>query len=60
LKNLNIPFSATDHGQLRVALGGRSAAAIIQSIRTPLTYLHIHSPTLEEAYLEMVGREEQK
>ena len=60
LKNLAIPFSVTDHGRLRVTLGKREAAAIIQAIRTPLSYLHIHSPTLEEAYLEMVGREEQK
>ncbi|MFY9462826.1 MAG: ATP-binding cassette domain-containing protein [Candidatus Sungiibacteriota bacterium] len=60
LNTLNITFSPADDGRLRIALRGREASAIIQSIRTPLSFLHIHSPTLEEAYLEMIGREEQK
>ncbi len=46
--------------EFRIMLRGKNPAAIIQSITTPLISLHIHSPTLEEAYLEMVGREEQK
>lgn len=52
--------SAVGTAHYRIALGGKNPAAIIQSIKTPLSFLHIHSPTLEEAYLEMVGREEQK
>lgn len=60
LADLGIAFSAPDHALFRVVLRNREAPQIIQAIKTPLTYLHIHSPTLEEAYLEMVGREEQK
>jgi len=32
-----------------------NAQKVIQSIKTPLSYLHINNPTLEEAYLEIVG-----
>lgn len=60
LKARNIPFTLSEHGPIRIVLQGRTAPTIIQSIKTPLTSLHIHNPTLEEAYLEMVGREEQK
>ncbi len=51
---------ASGRGAFRIALRGKNPAAVIQNITTPLDHLHIHSPTLEEAYLEMVGREEQK
>jgi hypothetical protein len=41
----------------KVDIGRRSAQKIIQSIRTPLTLLKIHSPSLEDAYLEIVREE---
>jgi hypothetical protein len=44
----------------RIPLRGRNPAVIIQDTATPLNFIHVHSPTLEEAYLEMIGREEQK
>ncbi|MFN8533189.1 MAG: ABC transporter ATP-binding protein [Dehalococcoidia bacterium] len=50
-----------DPGQgppFRVGLDGRSAAAIVQAIRTPLTFLRTVDPTLEDAYLAIVGKEE--
>jgi ABC-2 type transport system ATP-binding protein len=42
-------------GPFHVMLDGRSAAAVVQSIVTPLTLLTTHSPTLEDAYLRIVG-----
>jgi ABC-2 type transport system ATP-binding protein len=42
-------------GPFHVLLAGRSAAAVVQSIVTPLTLLTTHSPTLEDAYLRIVG-----
>jgi ABC-2 type transport system ATP-binding protein len=45
----------TERGQFRVPLNGTSAQSVIRSIDTPLTTLKIHSPTLEDAYLRIVG-----
>jgi ABC-2 type transport system ATP-binding protein len=42
-------------GPFHVMLNDRSAAAVVQSIVTPLTLLATHSPTLEDAYLRIVG-----
>lgn len=41
----------------RIDLDGTSAHAILRSIETPLTVVRTHAPTLEDAYLEIVGRE---
>lgn len=60
LSSRGIAFSTLKNGRARITLRDHEAARIIQSLATPLTHLHIHNPTLEEAYLEMVGREEQK
>jgi ABC-2 type transport system ATP-binding protein len=43
------------NGHFEVALDGRSAQEVIRSIATPLTVLRTHSPTLEDAYLQIVG-----
>lgn len=43
---------------LRVSLDGISAQEVIRGIKTPLTYLRIHTPTLEEAYLEILEKNE--
>ncbi|MBI2003480.1 MAG: ATP-binding cassette domain-containing protein, partial [Parcubacteria group bacterium] len=40
---------------LKIALGGKTPQALIHSIKTPLSYLYIHTPTLEDAYFEIVG-----
>ena len=42
-------------GPFEVNLNGASAHQVIRSIRTPLTTLETHSPTLEDAYLGIVG-----
>jgi ABC-2 type transport system ATP-binding protein len=42
-------------GPFKVRLDGRSAQDVIRSIATPLTLLKINSPSLEDAYLKIVG-----
>ncbi|MBI2175464.1 MAG: ABC transporter ATP-binding protein [Parcubacteria group bacterium] len=44
------------NGPFRILLqNGIHPQKIIRSIRTPLTLLNIHLPTLEEAYIEIIG-----
>lgn len=38
----------------KIDLTDKNPQKIIQSIKTPLSYLDIHNPTLEDAYLEIV------
>jgi len=40
---------------VKVILEGRSAQEVIKMIDTPLSLLTIHQPSLEEAYLQIVG-----
>ncbi|GAC1656234.1 MAG: ATP-binding cassette domain-containing protein [Candidatus Dormibacteraceae bacterium] len=44
-----------DKGPFRLLLDGRTAQDVIRSLDTPLTVLRTHSPTLEDAYLKIVG-----
>jgi ABC-2 type transport system ATP-binding protein len=44
--------------RLRLELDGWTTHALLRSIEVPLTYVQTHSPTLEDAYLEIVGRAE--
>jgi hypothetical protein len=37
-------------------LNGHSAQQVIQAISTPLSVLQTHTPTLEDAYVAIVGR----
>ncbi|MBI2755993.1 MAG: ABC transporter ATP-binding protein [Chloroflexi bacterium] len=51
----SVPFEG---GQTKVPLHpGRTAHQILRSIHTPLTVIQTHTPTLEDAYLEILGRE---
>lgn len=43
--------------QVKVLLGKKSAQEVIQSISTKLSLLKTHTPTLEEAYFEIIGGE---
>jgi ABC-2 type transport system ATP-binding protein len=45
----------SERGEFRVSLDARSAQDVIRSIRVPLTVLRTHSPSLEDAYLRIVG-----
>jgi ABC-2 type transport system ATP-binding protein len=40
----------------RIGLNGHSAHGILKSIQTPLTVVQTHLPTLEDAYLSIIGR----
>jgi ABC-2 type transport system ATP-binding protein len=46
-----------DKGPFQVLLDGRSAQDVIRSLDSELTVLKIHAPTLEDAYLKIVGSE---
>ena len=40
----------------KVQLNGHSVHSLLRSIETPLTLVKTHTPSLEDAYLEIVGR----
>jgi ABC-2 type transport system ATP-binding protein len=54
LQQLNLSFIETP--QFRIYLNGRTAQQIIKAINTPLTVLKTYSPSLEDAYLQIVER----
>jgi ABC-2 type transport system ATP-binding protein len=47
----------TGDGPFRVELDGRGTHAVLKSIDTPLNVVQTHMPSLEDAYLEIVGSE---
>jgi ABC-2 type transport system ATP-binding protein len=53
LGRLGLPFSGD--GPFRVELDGRSTHAVLKAIDTPLSLVRTHAPTLEDAYLGIVG-----
>ena len=55
LATLGIPFK--DEQGIRIDLNGKTAHEILRAISTPLTQVFTHTPTLEDAYLEIVGAE---
>jgi len=54
LQYLAVPF--TENGLFKVSPNGRSLHQLLKSIDTPLTVVKTHTPSLEDAYLEIVGR----
>ncbi len=54
LKAKGLPYSINHQG-VKMTMKDLTAQEIIRSIKTKLTVLDIHNPTLEEAYLEIVG-----
>jgi ABC-2 type transport system ATP-binding protein len=56
LGRLGVPFSESD--VLRVSLNGYSVHQLLKAIETPLSLVRTHTPSLEDAYLEIIGREE--
>lgn len=55
LSRLNLSY--VEATPFKVNLNGRTAQEIIKAIDTPLTFLQTHAPTMEDAYLEILGRE---
>jgi len=54
LARLGLPYSGD--GPFRIELDGRGTHAVLKSIDTPLNVVQTHMPTLEDAYLEIVGQ----
>ncbi|MCL2478287.1 MAG: ATP-binding cassette domain-containing protein [Treponema sp.] len=52
LSDLNLNYRA--NGQIVVPFQGRTAQDLIAKIKTPLSVLKIHEPTLEDAYVELL------
>lgn len=53
---LAVPFAETP--LFKISLNGHNAHQILKSIDTPLTVVKTHMPTVEDAYLAIVGRSE--
>ena len=53
LKAHKVTFSEKDD-KIQVLLGGRPPQEIVQGLKTPLSHLSIHYPTLEEAYIRFL------
>jgi ABC-2 type transport system ATP-binding protein len=49
-------LAATGDGPFEIALEGSRTHAVLRSIEVPLTLVRTHSPSLEDAYMEIVGR----
>ncbi|TMD08106.1 MAG: ATP-binding cassette domain-containing protein [Chloroflexi bacterium] len=55
LRQLEVDFQETGH--FEVHLKGRSAQQVLRGLKTELTVLRTHSPTLEDAYLRILAGE---
>ena len=53
LGRLELPISGD--GPFKVMLAGRGVHPVLRSIETPLSVVRTHAPSLEDAYLEIVG-----
>jgi ABC-2 type transport system ATP-binding protein len=56
LRGLEVAFA--ERGPFKVSVGGRGTHHLLRSITTPLTLVQTHAPSLEDAYLEIVGSSE--
>jgi ABC-2 type transport system ATP-binding protein len=54
LQALGLTAADDPSGLVRIAYDGATAQQVIGSIRTPLTTLRIHEPSLEEAYVALL------
>ena len=52
LKNLKVDFTVNE--RVTVALRGQPPQHVLQALKTPLTHLSIHYPSLEEAYIRFL------
>jgi ABC-2 type transport system ATP-binding protein len=56
LRTLGVRYA--EAARIRVELDGMTTHALLRSITTPLSFVQTHVPSLEDAYLEVVGRSE--
>lgn len=54
LESKKIEFEILQH-EIKILLKKHTVQEIIQSIKTPLSSIKTHTPTIEEAYLEIIG-----
>lgn len=57
LREKQVPFSMSD-STLRVERSGEELADLVQHLKTKLSRIHTHTPTMEEAYIELISREQ--
>ncbi len=56
LNKLKIKYREEQDGGFNIGIAKANPQKIISAIKTDLSYLKTHSPTLEEAYLEIIDR----
>lgn len=49
-----LKVGSTGDGPFYITLQNQTGQELLQKIKTPLSYLDIHNPTLEEAYVEII------
>jgi ABC-2 type transport system ATP-binding protein len=59
LVSLGLTPTAGPNGAFRVGYQGPTAQALLAAIRTPLSVLKVHEPSLEEAYVELLRQPEE-
>jgi ABC-2 type transport system ATP-binding protein len=60
LRSLGLEPELGENGLIRVAYREATAHPIISRIRTPLSVLRVHDPSLEEAYVELLRRPDEE
>lgn len=60
LNDLGLDPTLDETGLVRVTYDGATAQPIISRIRTPLSVLRVHDPSLEEAYVELLRRPDEE
>jgi ABC-2 type transport system ATP-binding protein len=56
LSALNVPFSESP--LVRVDVSGSQVQTLLKKLQTPLSVVRTHTPSLEDAYLEIIRRGE--
>jgi ABC-2 type transport system ATP-binding protein len=60
LRDLGLDPRLDENDLVRVTYEGQTAQPIISRIRTPLSVLRVHDPSLEEAYVELLRRPDEE
>lgn len=56
LKKMKLNFEKNDH--IKINVPNAKVQYVLSHIKTPLFFVQTHNPTLEDAYIEIIGREE--
>lgn len=55
IEKMKLKYERISDDGYKVYLNGNNPQKVIQSIESPLSYLDIHNPTLEDAYLKIIS-----